>query len=1044
MKPITLKLTNFGPYEHEVIDFTKLDTAALFLISGPTGSGKTTIFDAITFALYGVGASDDRPVEELRSDFADLEAKTAVDFEFSHQGKNYLIHREPKQVRSKKRGSGTKEYPAVGKLKVFDNGNEIDEITKLQKINLTLESVLQINRRQFTQIVLLPQGEFRRFLVASSADKETVLRHIFKTIGYQKWGEAIKERLKGASQKAKQWQLAIEQGLSRIKWHQPETIEISKLTNEQQIELLKHQQSAAKIVLDDHEKQVQNQQTQVAQVQQEIENTQKINTQISELNKYQERLTHLKAKRSAMEALGHLVADLEWTNQHLADQQRLVELNGQINNYEAKLNEIHQKIAEQQLVSSQLQKQSDHLISLASENQIRMDRLSVDKHQRPELERYQQKQAQLAQIVKQHAETEVQLNDCNAKRDRLDQQLQFNVQQLDQLPVLKDELNELKHQVDQLTPVKKRCNDLITQSNDLNMINKQLTQDRQLITDHKQTTKALKADYERLNDEFIKNQILILASQLKPGTPCPVCGSHEHPMPAKFSSEQVISEAAVKSADQNYQKAAKELAKFTSRINEQTIQFTKQSDDLKKQRMELLAEITPFTTVDQFVSIQNLAGIVDKEVTKRVAQIDEVNQQVQRLNQLMVDNEHLHSKITKLDGQQSDLRQVQNDSSIQMHGLKTQISDILAGLPSGINDITALDAEIDSLTNQINQYQTAVDKLKADQSNNRELMSSLNAQLETTQEDLNANQDDYQQKFKRLADLLKTRFTDDGWDYFTKLLARLNELAQLQSQLAEYQDELKLLENNITTYQKIVGNQQARDLTAAKQHLGELKQQASALAKQFQADRDEFKLNDATMSEIINNNRRIGNQAQKLNELTLLSETVNGKGDAKLSLERYVLRAQLVAILGIANSYLSNLSSSRYQLKLHDGVGSNQSDTGLEIDVYDDNVGQYRSVHTLSGGESFIAALSLALALGEVIQNESGGINIDTLFIDEGFGSLDRDSLQTAMDALENIESSNRTIGIISHVMMLQEQIPVQLKITPIGQGRSRTNIVAP
>lgn len=199
--------------------------------------------------------------------------------------------------------------------------------------------------------------------------------------------------------------------------------------------------------------------------------------------------------------------------------------------------------------------------------------------------------------------------------------------------------------------------------------------------------------------------------------------------------------------------------------------------------------------------------------------------------------------------------------------------------------------------------------------------------------------------------------------------------------------------------------------------------------------------NNDRLKRIKQNDAAIHNQLEQTTELEQLVQTVSGDSDAKLGLERYVLRAELIEILQVANEHLKQLSSGRYFLQLHKEASTYQKDTGLEIDVYDDNVGQTRSVHTLSGGESFIAALSLALALGEVIQNESGGISIDTLFVDEGFGSLDQESLAMEMGALENIESNSRMIGIISHVTMLQESIPYQIKVQAQGQGKKEHHV---
>ncbi|WP_054654941.1 AAA family ATPase [Secundilactobacillus silagei] len=218
MKPLQLKLTNFGPYAKQTIDFTQLDEASIFLIAGPTGSGKTTLFDAMTFALYGESASDDRDPSALRSDFAEADEPTAVTLKFEHKGLEYEVTRQPKQTLAKKRGTGTRDYPSSGKLMIFKDGIKTDEITRMQEINLKLTDILQISRKQFVQIVLLPQGEFRRFLVSDSSAKEAILRKVFGTQLFQRWATVLKQQLNTQREQIKSARSVIDSGLKRVRW----------------------------------------------------------------------------------------------------------------------------------------------------------------------------------------------------------------------------------------------------------------------------------------------------------------------------------------------------------------------------------------------------------------------------------------------------------------------------------------------------------------------------------------------------------------------------------------------------------------------------------------------------------------------------------------------------------------------------------------------------------------------------------------------------------------------------------------------------------
>lgn len=275
-----------------------------------------------------------------------------------------------------------------------------------------------------------------------------------------------------------------------------------------------------------------------------------------------------------------------------------------------------------------------------------------------------------------------------------------------------------------------------------------------------------------------------------------------------------------------------------------------------------------------------------------------------------------------------------------------------------------------------------------------------------------------------------------------QLLEQTKSLPELRQQQADYYQQLAALKAQVASQENLLQKQQPVDLAKANDKFQQLQKQLDQIEDQYQKLYDQQLLNGSLLKEITTGRQEIQQQEAAISELAQLVTAVSGHSDAKLGLERYVLRQQLTTILRAANQHLQQLSSGRYWLRLHQERGNTLANTGLEIDVYDDHVGQLRSVHTLSGGESFIAALSLALALGEVIQEQAGGVSIDTLFVDEGFGSLDQDSLTTALAALEDIESGSRMIGIISHVEMLRAQIPAQIQISQLGQGQSRAKLV--
>ncbi|MHA8263529.1 AAA family ATPase [Lactobacillaceae bacterium Melli_B3] len=1044
MKPLKLTLKNFGPYEHETIDFTKLDQSPLFLISGPTGSGKTTIFDAITFALYGNSASDERDIESMRSDFAGLDDETEVELTFEHQGLVYDVTRSPKQLRNKMRGTGQKEYPAKGKLKIFENQVQKQELTKLQSINMTIQNALQITHRQFTQIVLLPQGDFRRFLVASSTDKETILRHIFKTQLYQQWGEALNERLKVQKRQTKDWQIAIDRDLAKVKWTSDEKDAVANQSIEVQIEHLKNHQKNAHQHLDERTKALQSQQKSYMAATQKLKEQRTINQQIDALAVKQKELDQLMARRDEFEQIDHTIQKLQWVQKYQSANRRLMELKAEIETNQQQQSEIKDDLKAARARQKQIEMVSQKLADQADADHEAGEQLSIMRHQRPQILNYQQLSDDVEQTEQINTKDAQLIEQLTEQRTKLTAEYKSLQAQVDKLDLIKTTIADLKVRDQRLQHLLDWCQRLGKQQRTSNQLQSQIDDDQKLIDEQRKVVVQKKNEYENLNNDFIQDQIILLSQQLKPNTPCPVCGSIEHPNPVAKEKVATIQESSVDESHNQYQTALNQFTKLQSTNQERQVQLEEQRSDLADELKSLNEQSSELITIDDHGSLVKMTELMNKAKSDCQAQLEQQAQLLKKVQQSQAQAMEINDQLTQLATKMDQATNDQAEHKMKHQQLMTQLADLKADLPADFTNLKQFDAQIKTITEQRDDYQNHLADNQAQRTAINEQLATLVANQKSNEDNLKQRQAEHQDQFVQLDQAIQAKFGTDGWDIFNASLSNLQQLDALQSQLKQHQEQLNTVKSAVNTYQEIVGTHQHVDLTDLTKAA---EQQASAFEtaqQQVQTERDQVVVDDQLLKQVTKNYRNIGEQAAQLNQLTLLSETINGRGSAKLSLERYVLRAQLVEILSVANNYLATLSANRYQLQLHDGVGSNQKDTGLEIDVYDDNVGKSRSVHTLSGGESFIAALSLALAMGEVIQNEAGGISIDTLFIDEGFGSLDRESLQVAMAALSNIESTDRTIGIISHVTMLQEQIACQLKISPQGQGRSHAKIILP
>ncbi|MFT8908107.1 MAG: SMC family ATPase [Lentilactobacillus diolivorans] len=1045
MKPLKLTLKNFGPYENETIDFTKLSAASVFLISGKTGSGKTTIFDAITFALYGNGTNNDREIDMMRSDFADPDQPTEVDLRFEHQGRVYEVDRQPKQTRNKQRGEGQKEYASKGKLAIFDADKKIDEITKLQLINIKIEDILQLSRDQFIQIVLLPQGEFRHFLDSDSKDKEIVLRRIFRTQLFQRWSDALSDKLRQQNTKTSEVQDAITRDLTAVQWLDGAPEDIQKQNTEAQIDALSDQQSEVNRKLKQLEKQQQDAQQAVEVQTQKLNDDQKMNAKIDELNQQLKTQADLQSQKKKYEHLQKQIDQLTWVKNYQPKYHDFQRLQGTITDYQAQLKDNADQL-KQQIISEQAAKDSQTRLQDQKDNQSqRQTEKSVLQHQRPAFEKATELERQVEQAARVTANLQQELKKQQAQVDDLTSRDRKISDDLKQQSALNQQLTRLNQEQNNLESAKKQLNRLFKDQKNNQRLADQIKTEQ---AENQQLTVQVtqqQQDYDQLRNNWLRNQIANLVSQLKPGTPCPVCGSPEHPNPAVVADLPSVSDEQMKAAENDLQKAKTRLSRQQASVTEQTDILGRQQQQYQAAFDDNVRDLAAQKLID---ADQTELNEVIKQVKDCIAHYQATSKDVETSVKALNEEANQQTKIQEeLTANTAAAKQAQDRyyaAQSQQQKLAGQLETAKGSLPTQFKDLATLDQRVAELTNLIEKYdaEVAANNQQLQKIENR--ISALHATEKTVNQELENTSNDLGKVQTELTAAIRAHFETEDWSVFTALLPELAKLSQYQQAIQDYHEQLQRIETIIAKDRQDIGNHQVVDLAAEKDRLSGLATTRDELKKQFGEQHDQALRNNDNLKRIKRNFKKIHDQQEMINQLQLLVQTVNGSGDAKLGLERYVLRAQLVEILRVANQHLKQLSSGRYTLKLHKEAGSYQKNTGLEIDVDDFNVGQTRSVHTLSGGESFIAALSLALALGEVIMSESGGISIDTLFVDEGFGSLDQESLSMAMAALENIESSSRMIGIISHVTMLQEQIPYQLQVKPEGQGKSKTKIVVP
>lgn len=1026
-----LHMQNFGPYRDEQVDFEAFDTTPLFLISGKTGAGKTTIFDAMVFALYGTTTGGERTGNEMRANFASPEESTSVTLSFTHGGRDYLIKRSPAQLLTKKRGDGLTNVPAKVSLKIFADGAEVDELTKVQTVTDRIDSLLQLDANQFRQMVLLPQGKFRQFLDANSDVKADLLRHLFGTDLYLRWQTSIQTAAKKQSRALDAKQARLETLSSQFEYGEHAPSETANLADK--IDLMTAQLAEQTEALNALQTQSKQAKTRYDQANAAFQSGSALAQAYQRLHQATSVLAELDQQADQLAQASKRLNDLQWAHEWQpisdqivkaqADRQNLVQ---QVDVAQKALTQVQKQLEQAQAQQQDLQAQAP-AIKLTEQQLSKLADTKIQLQKLADL-RVAYQQAQTTQ--KQLSETAAQaLKTCQGLQTKLtDTQQALNelakVDQTAQLSELETLTAGLSATARTWQQSRKRLADVQTQ----------LTQAR--AQEDSVHAKAIAADvaYQQLHDQSLTNQIAALVGQLSANAPCPVCGSLDHPHPATVAAGQAVTPEALKQADAKRTAASSALAQAeadSARLNQQLLQLTRDVDDnaqMIQTQAGDLAQADAETTLN--VLRQRLIDLRSAQ-KQWLTQTDTLRQQAETLT----------TQVNAAQTQVDDTKAQVQAQAVQLAGVKAQVEAAEHGLKDPNLSLADLNTQAANLQQQLTTYEQATTA-------NAEMLQQSNqtlTRLTTSIQDHNAQIESLKAAETtaqtRLDQALQAHGEISAAD-FNALLQASGEIAGLQAKIEAAKTQRGQQLALKTSAEKQIGNQLDPDLEALTQTRTQA-ELANTQATQIVASA-QHALTQAQSLVTTIQQEYSENQAALQENIALqnLAAVVNGTNSQRLSLERYVLRTYLQQVLVVANKRLEGLSDGRYQLALHQEPGSYKNDSGLEIDVYDDQVGETRSVHTLSGGESFIAALALALALGEVIQEQAGGVSIDALFIDEGFGSLDQNSLDTALEALESIEGQSRMIGIISHVESLQTGIPDQLRVTPTGAGDSHIDVV--
>lgn len=916
MRPTKLTISAFGPYAgRQVLELDKLGTKGIYLVTGDTGAGKTTIFDAITFALYGETSGDIRRSDMLRSKYAADNVPTEVELIFAYGSKEYTVRRNPEYQRPSKRGGGMVTQKADAQL-TYPDGNIV---TKTKEVTTAVESILGVNRSQFTQIAMIAQGEFLKLLLAPTEDRKKIFRKIFKTELFQE----LQDRLKSESGKLSHKFEEIKNSISQY---------IDGLTIEGNEELLKNAKESDVLLSDLIDKVddiIACDQEEKDKIKEEIAQVEKrlvqVNVDLGKAEEVERTETALQEARSALgekkEKLQLLLAEYE------AEQKR-----------EPEQAALRQQIA---LAENELPRYEE-LEQVRKEVDTRKKALETVLHQRDKEKLQQDKCTLSLNDAKGMLEA---VKDAGRQEVVLEGRLQQAESRQNTLEVLSKELRNWQKLTQELAE----------------------GQEKYLAAAAK--AEKMQQEYQQMNRAFLDEQAGILASTLEADMPCPVCGATEHPSPAAKTADAPL-ETDLEKAKKKSEAAQADAASCSAEASTLGGKVTAKEEEIKKKGAELFDEV------------------VFAELDKKIAgEMDESKSQIGELKEfLRIEKEKLQQKAW----------------------LEEQIPKLETDLQKRQETLANLNQQSAALEGEIKESEKTLDSV--------------------------ANRLKYESKDQAEKEIKKLQSEAD---------AIQKSIEQARNDFSACKEEVSVLLGRVDSLSGQLAEAPEYDVGVMRRRQAELTEKKKSQSESFTTISARIGSNSAALEKIRRQAKHLTEVSEKWGWVKVLSNTANGNlgGKEKIMLETYVQMRYFDLVIQRANRRLMVMSSGQYELKRRNEAENNRSQSGLELDVIDHYNGSQRSVRTLSGGESFKASLCLALGLSDEIQSSAGGIRLDTMFVDEGFGSLDDESLQQAIKVLSGLSEGNKLVGIISHVGELKERIEKQIVVKKDRAGGSRAEM---
>ena len=994
MKPIRLELREFGPYKDEIIEWDRIINEPIFLITGKTGSGKSTLFDAITYALYNktTGGKD---IASLRTKTASDKDKTQVNFDFELSGKRYRIERTLAYLKT-----GNKNLTS-GKVALMKyNNGELEVIaTKEQEVKEKVEELIGLDDKQFCQIIILPQGKFKEFLLSKSSEKKETLRSLFNTYFYQKFVDQLQEQAKkldsNNKQKEKELITRFEQfdivgELTKFEFLKDENFkEINEIILSQENEIETEKKELAK--LEKNLRKSKEDFIELSKLNDKFLNLEDNKVKIDELNKKEsyfnnlkmevEKLTELqKSKDKITEYVSLLDKQLQLTKQEksLLDEKERYEKDLATNNeLETKLNSMKDKIESLRKETTDLKffyNNIDELIVAKSDINIftnKLEELNLKKESIKEIE-------DSLKIEKEN------YFESNEEKSILD----------GSIGKLKLEILKKEQEVEKLKEFEKKSSELNDKKLNFEASKKHLEELQVTKEETERDVLLLRSNKE----QEVLNSFLV---KLHEGDDCPLCKQKIEHLPEVTTLVEVDDniEKSLQDVTEKVIKLETLLQKDEQDIRNLTTEIKDLEDSINLKAVEQLSELEDELKHETTNLTEVVEGLKKSEV-----KIKNFEKEIENLSVLLKDEDQLKQKQSQA---KNKIEQFENNVNIELEEFKGYYENKIV---------------------QINEFDNNYNKF---QENNNELQIRK-IKIETEQKN---NADNLLEVTKGIEFIISNFMNSKLSKYYNSLeqakenITELEKLEQYQTQIDEFEDTKKIVLNSLKHLEEELTNTVRPDLEEEHKKLQDIEDEVSNFIEKMAILTTRLSNNKKLYEKIYSEYLKLLETSKDAREIIALSDVVSGKTENRKSLETYVQGYYLDLILVAGTKRLLQMTNDRYRFIRREEKSKGGGLQGLEIEIHDIYLNSTRIISSLSGGELFLASLALALGLAEVIQNESGGISLETIFIDEGFGSLDAETLDIALTTLIDLQSYGRNIGIISHVSELKERIRPKIEV---------------